>query len=397
MDSETIIENEEVQEVENQSQFEVGENEEGIKTISYREQEPIKEEVEEDDEQEPKSQIEAEEVVEDNKAEEVEDKVEENINEDEESDEDFYSSFSKDIGLEIENEDTVIDNLKMLSKIQNDPEIKSLIDYKLSGGDMSSYYETKSLNLDTLQGKDLLEKQYMIKNSDLAKEDKELAKMTFEREYKSKYNLINQKDKLDPEELDEWMEENKEDLQYQEKLLAREQTLAKNDLSQWQKERTSPLANNDVEMTAEEIDRINQEYDVKVKSALSSYEGFKVPISDNESYNVVLDDQTKKKVQEYLVDPSKFFEEHLGITTDKNGNGHIDPSVAVKAITKVLQSESIGPNLSKFVLERHNNKTIESRIENPPSYDDGLDVKNKGDKTKGQQIADGLKRNGFFN
>ena len=381
---------------ETQSSYEVGQNEDGIKTISTKRSEPQSEP--EKEPEEPVNENPEEEINEDSQEEPEEDPVDELEEEPEfeEDDTEFYSSLSEEIGLDIDNEDKIVENLQFLAQINKDPEIKAMIDYKMAGGDMSQYYETKSLNVDSLQGKDLLERSYMLKNSDLAKDDKELAKMTFEKEFNSKFNLIDEKSRVDTDDLDEWMKENGEELKYQEKLLEREQSLAKKDLSSWQQERTTPPADQTAQMSPEEIDRINQEYTEKVENAISSYEGMKIPISDDESYNVVLDEQTKKQAQEYLTNPSKFFEEHLGITTDEQGNGHIDPSVAIKAITKVLQADKVGKNLSEFALERYNNKTIEAKVENPLNPSDGLGVKSNSEKTKGQKIAEGLKANRGF-
>lgn len=385
---------------ETQSSYEVGQNEDGIKTISTKRSEAQAETEEEPENQEDSSEesneLENNQEQEQESSEEQDEEITNESEEEEEDDTEFYSSLSEEIGLDIDNEDKIVENLKFLAQINKDPEIKAIIDYKMAGGDMSQYYETKSLNVDSLQGKDLLERSYMLKNSDLAKDDKELAKMTFEKEFKSKFNLIEEKSRVDADDLDEWMEENGEELKYQEKLLEREQSLAKKDLTSWQQERTTPPADKTEQLSPEEIDRINQEYTEKVNNALESYEGMKIPISDDESYNVVLDEQTKKQAQEYLTNPSKFFEEHLGITTDEQGNGHIDPSVAIKAITKVLQADKIGKNLSEYALERHNNKTIEAKIENPPNPSDGLGVKSNVEKTKGQKIASQLKASRGF-
>jgi hypothetical protein len=317
------------------------------------------------DEEESQEEVVDDEVVED------ETSVDEEATDD--YDVDFYQNLSEETGLNIENPDVLKEALSDFKEYldQKDSEgdafadlpkeLQMAIEVAKTGGDYQQSLKVLAMDFDNMSQKDLLKQKFYNDNESLVQKDKEFADMKFEKEYESKYGILNQEHE-DEYQKEEFEENNKRDIEYAQKSLERDAADVKEELEAWRQENTTPDSPIDTVSETEQAELMENHHKA-VTEVLDTFEGTLLAIDDNpdNDFLVGMTDETKGTLNEVLTDPRDFLSEVVGIDYS---TGSIDYEKLALAANLLLNADTIGSTIRQYSIEKKNKETVEGLMTN---------------------------------
>lgn len=284
-----------------------------------------------------------------------------------------FSELSKEIDLDFTDADGLKGILSEYKTLKTNAEefesisplMKEAIKAEKAGMDVNQFLGLSSRDFDQMDGKDLLREKYLKENAQLFKDNPDFAKKRFEREYASKYGLLNKQFEDDDERAD-WEEENAEELSYSRMELDHETKLAREDMNKWKAELTKvpEQAQSKNELSPEAQADLHSKYQDNVQKFLNEFKGLEVALDKQTTpFRYGTSEDVKKTLQESLADPSKFLES-IGFTDEG-----IDVAKFGNAAMKFQNFEKAVQNAAQYLVEQKNKQTVEGRLEHPRNPD----------------------------
>lgn len=284
-------------------------------------------------------------------------------------DTEFYSSLSKEVGVDLNNEDDITSALKEYAQLKqqgslmDDPELKAFYEFKQKGGDTKLYHSLQSKDFDSLDTKSLLREQFMLDNAALASENKKLAELEFNQEYNSKYGLLDKMQGItDEDELEDFKAENGQQIEVMKERLDYAKGKATKALTEWKNKSIQPPQPEE-QTSPEEIQQAVDQFNREVEEKVRGFEGLAIEMGDGiEAFKVDFSKEELSDIQDLVQNPMKFLSEYAGIT-DK---GITDVNKLINLVAKNKKFGQVGRTMSDYVLEQKNLQTIEAKTTNPP-------------------------------
>ena len=278
-----------------------------------------------------------------------------------------FGSVKQKTGVQFQSEDEFMAEITAYNQYKQDPnshlpvEIKAHADFLKAGGDTTEFYRLKSLDFNAMQPKDLLFQSFLKDNPEHAR-DLSFARMYFDRDFGTKYQILSDSKKTqadfenDDSEPDQFAyQEYIRNHEFAQKSLEFESSGAKTKLSAWQEQATTPPSNQNTGMTKEEAEAHNTTYLAGVEQVKTSFTGEELPVSDNpeENLKIGLSDAVKLQWEKDLVNPMELFKA-MGLQE----NGMLDMNKLSKAAFIFRSWPNVGRIISKLTLEGQNRETI---------------------------------------
>ncbi len=286
-----------------------------------------------------------------------------------------FNTVKEKTGIQFQSQEQMFAELAEYDKYKQDPnahlkpEIKAHADFIDKGGDTTEFYRLKSLDFKNMSDKEVLYQSYLKANPDHAK-DQDFARMYFDKQFKSNYQIISEIKKTqadfvtDDDEPDAMAyQEYLQNYTFAEKSLAFESGTARGKLASWQEQATSTPTHPSTGMTEEEAKEFNKQYMAGVDQVKLAYKGEDIPISTNveENLKLGLNDSIKPQWEEDLKNPMGIFKE-MGLHED--GNLDLDKLAKASFVWRIWPK--IGPIMSKLILESENRQTFTGQQINAP-------------------------------
>lgn len=304
----------------------------------------------------------------------VEDDYEEG---DEESEEEEYvapsldfEELSNQIGYEVTSEEDIAQLVRSLSSKDPyedlSPMLKQAAEFERNGGDVREYFNVLSVDTEALAPKEALWHKFKTDNSALAQENSEFARQKFEKEFNSKYQILNQDKTVDDfetiEEYNNFLSEKK----FAQNELEWESKNAKSELEKNREEafKSAPAKPQVDEQRQREL---YESYQQEASYYKENFEALQLPVDEKGKtfYNIGLNEASKPLFDEWMDNPANFLE-HLGINQDNTIDAEkLAQNIALIAAFSVEGENSVGVQFAKAMTERINRNTVETRLENP--------------------------------
>jgi hypothetical protein len=286
----------------------------------------------------------------------------------------YYSDLSESTGLNIDSqeklESALIDFRDYLEK-ENEgegdafsdlpKELQMAIDVHKNGGDYKNALSAISMDFEAMSDKEVLRQKFYQDNASLVQKDKEFADMKFEKEYDSKYSILNQQFE-DSEDRDEFEAENAKEIEYSKKSLQRDVADSREQLEEW-KQNNMTFDSVEDKMSDSEQQQILEKHRADASEALENFEGTLLAMDDNpdNDYLVGMSDENKQVLSDILNDPRDFLSETMGFNWE---TGEINYEQLATVANLLLNVDKIGSSISSLALENENRKTVEGQLEN---------------------------------
>lgn len=313
-----------------------------------------------------------------------------------------FGTLKEKTGLEFRDESQLVNELQTFAQFKKDPtanlpaEIKAHMEFIQNGGNTSDFYRLKAMDFETMGPKEVLFQSYLRDNPGRSK-DMDFARMSFEREFKAKYSILNDRPKTQNDFLDENDEPDAYAYQnylseknFAEKELKYNSDEAKIKLVEWQKKATTPPKNANTGMSEEEAMTYANQYREAVNSIKSVYKGEEFPISDDpkENLKLGLNEAIKGQWEQDLMNPGAFFNE-LGLHSD----GKIDLTKLAKASFVFRMFNKLGPIAKKLIIENQNRQAVTgSQQSSNGSQQPGISTQNNQFDDELMEIAEAVSR-----
>jgi len=283
---------------------------------------------------------------------------------------DPFQQLSEDVGYEVKGYDDMVNNLKsrrdleqQLNEVKKtleglDPLALDIDKAAKSGIDINQYLNARKLDPDALQAKDALREKFLLENAQLVKDSPDFARKKFEKDYSSRYGIINKDlSLLEGEDLAKELEE----VEFAKASLDAESKSAKRFLQDWkQKNVTIPEVKQQEVVpgiSEEQASQIRETYNNQAKDFVSAAEAVEIAIGDKTfSYGV---ENHKKALENDLLNPMETLARH-GVDLT---NGMIDPEKFGELLTAyyILRDANFGKSLSEFSIEQFNKQTVTAK------------------------------------
>jgi hypothetical protein len=282
-----------------------------------------------------------------------------------------FNAVSERIGYEVETLDdmeALVNQLKTPEDpfVNVSPLIKQAIEFERNGGDAKQFMSALAVNVETLSDRQALYEQSLVNKPELAA-DPEYAQQKFNREYTTKYGIL-EDEKLDvdfdsPEDYTQYLQDRKfakQELEHTSKA-ARDNIKA----SQEKVMSEAPSANQE---RAEKAQAQNDRYVTDSNEFVNNFEGIQIPI-DKEGktlYNVSLDEVSRPLFNGWVKEPATFLQ-HIGIPDDGSDvdvealNAHM----AITAMMATTGEKGFGATFYGKMTERLNKGTLEHELIHP--------------------------------
>ncbi len=286
------------------------------------------------------------------------------------------STIKTDVGVEFQNKDQFVNELKQFSEYKKDPygflppEIKAHHDFIKAGGNTQEFYRLKAVDFKVLPDKEILFQSHLRSKPDHAK-DPEFARMYFDKQFNSQYSIltgpkktpvdfVTEEEEIDPIAFHEYEQE----YVFAEKSLKFDSDTKRTELVSWQEKSTSPAQAPGTGMTQEDADKYRDDYMNVVEQVKGSFTGAEIPVSDKPEENLKfgLNDKIKPAWEKDLANPMEFFNE-LGLQYD--GKLDVDKLARASFIFRIWND--LGPIATKLILESQARQTVTGRQINAPA------------------------------
>lgn len=292
-----------------------------------------------------------------------------------------FNSLKEETGVEVEDVDGLKKALSDYKDLQSkyeelskkDPleslpkEIQEAVKYQKAGGDLAHYFSLRGKNFESMEEKDVLREKYFKDNAELYKKNPKLANIRFEKDYKSKFGVLetphfeDDDEQTAEEKRRAFLSKNAQDIEEAKELKTYEVSTARDELKQWQEESTTPQT--PTGLSDEEVQKGIKEYHTKVDETLKDFETVEIPVSDkkDENFKYNLSDEDKSYLKERMSEPRKLLED-IGIVQDKPLD--VD-KMKEAAMAMRLVKNGVVKLAKDYILEKFNKETIETKLENP--------------------------------
>lgn len=286
--------------------------------------------------------------------------------ESETSPEEVYRELSQESGVDIKSYDDVVNKLKELKSLTEDPYkgisplLKEAIKAEQQGLDPSRFIQLSSLDYDKMDSRRALFEQFINKNADLYKSNPAFAEKKFEKDFNARYGIINKK--VDPDNMDESeVRTLQEEQQFAKDSLDYDASVAKRELNELKQRAITPEPSQQpAPLTQEQIDKMKKEVEAEAQKIVDGFDSLEVPFG-KENINVQLDVKQKAEVKQGLVDPLSFLAKHLGIDA---GSEKIDKEKFASVAAWILAYPNVADIVGKLAVEWDNKKVV-NKLENP--------------------------------
>lgn len=316
--------------------------------------------------------------------------VEESANAEEVVDDSYqFSDLAEETGFEIGSKEDVVNLLKEYAELKDkdplstlSPVIQEAIKAERAGMDLNHFFSVRNMDFDKMDNKEVLRQKFLKDNASLAKDNPDFANRRFEREYNAKYGNLN-KEFEDEFEKEEFLKNNKDDLDFARMELDHEVKSAREELKKWQDDSTKiPEAQTDPEVNNAEL---IEQHMKQVDEYFEGFNGIEIPLDGDKMFKVGLDDKDVQNLKEVLKNPSSFLE-RIGFTQEG-----INIETLAPIVTLLEKSNSIGKLISDYSLEMRNKELVTSDLENPREIG-AVNSSTPGVKSLEEQIADEFDR-----
>lgn len=316
--------------------------------------------------------------------------VEESANAEEVVDDSYqFSDLAEETGFEIGSKEDVVNLLKEYAELKDkdplstlSPVIQEAIKAERAGMDLNHFFSVRNMDFDKMDNKEVLRQKFLKDNASLAKDNPDFANRRFEREYNAKYGNLN-KEFEDEFEKEEFLKNNKDDLDFARMELDHEVKSAREELKKWQDDSTKiPEAQTEPEVNNAEL---IEQHMKQVDEYFEGFNGIEIPLDGDKMFKVGLDDKDVQNLKEVLKNPSSFLE-RIGFTQEG-----INIETLAPIVTLLEKSNSIGKLISDYSLEMRNKELVTSDLENPREIG-AVNSSTPGVKSLEEQIADEFDR-----
>jgi len=279
----------------------------------------------------------------------------------------YRKTIGQKVGFEIKSDDEIIERLTKLNAYEQelntlknknpyeglDPLAVDMDKASKAGIDINLYWEARQMEPDKLDAKESLRKEYLLKHT-VPGVDSKILERRFEREFNTKYGIIDrQLDEAERESNRELIEAAKDDL-------ATDSAIAKRYLQEWKQKNVTipgPAQNGP---SQEELTQKREEYLNRVDSFVDGSDTLEIPVGDT-VFNDGLDDH-KDDIRNALKNPVDALKEILGVDVQ---TGAIDEQKFGASIAALMAFDGIGQKLAEFGVEQFNHQTITQRTTTP--------------------------------
>ncbi len=283
-----------------------------------------------------------------------------------------YTALSERIGYEVENLEDVemlvsqldkpIDPLKDVS-----PFMQQAIEFERNGGDAKQFMSALAIPIDTLSDRGALFQKYLADHPDL-KDNPEYAQQKFNREYNTKYGILEENEKLDvdfenPEDLLQYQQDRK----FAKQEFEHESKTAKIELKAAQ-DKIMTEAPTMSQANADKAQRQHDNYTAASDEFVKDFDGIQIPIDveGKTVYNVSLNEASRPLFNKWVKDVPAFLE-HIGIPSDGSDVDveKLNSHMAMEAIMSTTGKDGFGTIFASRMTERVNAKTLENELIHP--------------------------------
>lgn len=289
----------------------------------------------------------------------------------------FLKSIGTSAGIEIQSEQDIIDALKFkregeiqlseakkrLNELDSiDPFARDLDKAIKSGVDTRLYIEARNMDLEKMDGKEALRREYFLKNAKIVAADPVFAEKKFENEYRVKYSVLNET--LTAEERDA----RRDEIDFAERSKRIDEMNAKEYLTDWKSKNVTipevqPVA--DPVVNQEIVDRYYKQAEDFVKDIGT----LDIPVGD-ETFKLGMEEYSGEILKD-LKNPVETLK-RLGIDP---ATGTIDTERFGETLAKLYAIDRVGSNVYDWALEQNAAKTLKATLQKvtPPNAAAGGD------------------------
>jgi hypothetical protein len=308
------------------------------------------------------------------------------------SDEEYFETISQSTGLQIENDDQIVDTIVNLNKenetlrTENEelknkgpaiPEdmsdlLKQAYEYEKKGGNVRTFLSIVNQDTQSMSQKELIRQQFFNDHPEYVSISPEFANQKFERDFNQRFGLVNEERTEDDFEDDisylKWQDDKrfaKSELDFEAKKAANSIDAMKAKIIN---EEPQQPASQQPEVDEEALKAIQEKYLSQANEFKADFEAIEIPLDakGEKSFNIGLNNKTKPQFEQWVDSPPDFFE-HIGISKDGKtiDMDVFGAHVALTAAFEATGDASVGAMLTKHILENFNQQTLESQLENP--------------------------------
>lgn len=291
------------------------------------------------------------------------------------SEQEMYNDLTQESGVDIKSYEDVVKSLKELKALKENPYngvsnlLKEAIKAEQQGIDPGRFIQLSKTDFDKMDSRRILFEQFITKNPDLYASNPSFAERKFNRDFMSKYGVIDKT--IDPETMEESeINSLKEEQQFARDSLDYDAGVARKELNDLKGRALTPDPSTQPppEPTKEEVDKMKQEAEAEADSIMESFDSLEVPFG-KEKINIQINNKMKEEIRQGVLDPLSFLGKYLGI--DASGEKFNKEQFA-SAAAWLLSYSLAGDVIGKLAVEKKNKEIVTDRIENS---------KKKGDTT----------------
>lgn len=222
-----------------------------------------------------------------------------------------------------------------------------------AGMDVDLYLETRKMDVAKMDDKEALRKQFMINNQGLVKSDPAFAEMKFEQEYRNKYPVLSE-DMTEEEKV-----QRKSEIDFAERSRKFDAAQARENLETFKKKNvTIPDVKDTQEMSKNFVDQYNR----GVEAFVGGIESVEIPVEGGESFKIG-SDEFIGEIQNKLKNPVATLRDLIGVDLEKFT---VDPGILGEVLLKLQVVDTIGPRMSKWLLEQQASREVTETLKTAP-------------------------------
>lgn len=307
--------------------------------------------------------------------------------EEEQSDEEVFTDLSQKSGVDVNSYDDVVNSLKELKKLKEDPYngvsslLKEAIKAEQQGIDPGRFIQLSKTDFDKMDAKEVLREQFMTKHAAMFQRNRSFAEKKFEVEFNAKYGAVNKKE--DPDTMDEnEIQQLREEKQFAKDSLDYDASVAKDELNALKQKALTPESNKEEDekpqLSQEEIDKLREKDQKENQSIVDDIENIEIPFG-KEKVNIQISNKEKEVIREALNTPLEALKEFFGIDTVGE---KFNKEVFANAMAWHLAYGKAADIIGKLAVEKENKKIIdkmehskkvESKTNKPTSIEDEME------------------------
>lgn len=270
----------------------------------------------------------------------------------------------EEASVEFKSEDEIVEEIKssrgLKQKVQEvemklssfDPLAVDIDRAVKAGVDVDLYMDTRKMDIEKMDEREAIRRQFMIQNDKLVKADPELARLKFERDLKAKYPVLFE------DLTDEEKEQKKSEIDYSTRFMKAEALTAKEFLADYKKKNVTLPEPKD---TTQEVKEYWDRYLNGAETYRKGMEALEIPVDGGEVFNLGTE-EFAGEIHDKLKRPIETLRE-IGIDLETFA---VDPAKLGDTLLKLKALEEIGPRLSKWMLEQQASKTVTQTLKTAP-------------------------------